>query len=274
MTTPISAPVLLADEEPPVLTPADVRRAYPSALADRTEDEAPVLAAAIDGQTAMFVAFQDGAAQAAAQSDPARATGMHLDGHAEDRGIKRSAGEEDETLRARMFFPDGVVTPEAIKATADAVLEPYTETPCILWETILDRWFVFDGGGDASSHVGDGDDDAGGGFYPDRYYNDRETSHPGGAMPFDDHDGRYYVLRVPDLGGLGEKASFVFNGTQDAIDDGPGWFVFDSSADVGAFVFENTRTAREIYEAIVAAVAPLVGHGVRWMMTIDPKLTP
>jgi hypothetical protein len=50
------------------------------------------------------------------------ATGVWLDAHARDRGVRRQAGEGDDELRVRLRTIDDAVTPPALLAIANAVL--------------------------------------------------------------------------------------------------------------------------------------------------------
>lgn len=258
----------------PVIDEADVLAAYPAE--QRAPETAPVRDAIVAAQTALFLEWQNRAAYAAAQSDPSRATERYLEGLAEERGVIPQEGESSSALRTRLFSVPAVVTPDAIRAAVDAILGEFTDITCHVWETVLDRWFVHDGDPAHPWHsfVSDGAVDDVGPSYPDRYYDARGGSDPGGSFAFDNHNGRAFVIRLPDLGGVTDYLGFAFDGTQPlTIQNRPGFYVFDGSQAVeNVFVFDGGSEPLAIYQRIVNVVVGIVGHGVRFSIHVDTKL--
>src|SRR5262245_5171408 len=101
-------PFIPAGGDLPVSSEDDVRKVLPD-LAQGPADEAPVREALVAAQQTMFERWQEASAYAAAQSDPTRATGIYLVGHAEDRELVKREGEDDEAFRERMFAPAELV---------------------------------------------------------------------------------------------------------------------------------------------------------------------
>jgi hypothetical protein len=89
----------------------------------------------------------------------------------------------------------------------------------------------------------------------------RPGSRIGGAWAFSDHVGRYFVLRVPVLAGLGRAHAFV-----------PRAYVFDGGHRAGFFVFDGAGSALGVYQAITNAINRIKAHSVRWMLHADPSL--
>jgi len=250
---------------------------------------APVRDAIIEAETDLFLAYQAGAAYAAAQSDPTRATGMYLDGFLNEVELFRQPNETDEPARTRYFsggFADGVVTPLAILATVNAILAPYTTHLSELSDSVLDRWYVQQtDSADADltwdpasssyvpavwhSFVGDGitdmDPD-----YPDRRYTLRQQPYPGGARTWNDEFGREFLLRVPDISASDAYAAYVADGTSTVV----ARYVYDGAQTNGdaAFVFQGLSDSDAVYAAIVSQVEAIRGQGIRWLMIVDPRL--
>jgi len=81
----------------------------------------------------------------------------------------------------------------------------------------------------------------------------------------DDDLGRMFVLRIPDLGGVGDRATFVSQGQAD-----DGFFVSTSAVgEFTSFINGDTATAESLYEAIVNQVDVMTGQSVRWMLIVD-----
>lgn len=263
--------------ELPVKSESDVRDVLPGNIKAVPQDDAPVREAIISAETEMFLSWQESSSYAAAQSDPTRAEGEYLDGHLEDRDLKRNGSEDDESARSRMFDIQKVVTPEAILAAADSILSPYTTIKCQYLESVLDRWFLTGPVSSFRSFIGASPE------YPDRYYNLRPQSSPGGAWTFADNGGRYFVLRVPVLDSLNGSHMFLFDGT---VEPGPGnehaeaaWIAdgsdtggTESTGVTATFVSVGGGAALDIYQSVADAVNSIIPAGVRWQLYADPDL--
>lgn len=275
---PVPLPFDPAGGDLPVKGEQDVRDALPAFVRDVPSADAPVREALVGGATRMFLEWQSASAYAAAQADPTRATGVYLEGHAEDRGHHKRGVEDDEVLRARMLATPEVVTPEAILAVVNALLAPYTSVQAQYHESILDRWYVQDGTATWHSFIGAGPE------YAARHYDERPQSDPGGAWAFDDSQGRYFVLRVPELTSINGAHMFVFDGSVPPdpalgnaesawIADGSNTGGTEANGHVATFVSTGLGTALDVYQGIVDAVNAIRGAGVRWMLIADPNLT-
>ncbi len=274
---PIDAGVL------PVSSTTDVSNEWAAELTQPTT--APIRDAIIDGQAEALLAYQRASRYAAAQSDPARATGIYQDEIGSyERGVHRQPGEDDTPYRARYLGFQGVVDPNDIIAAANAVLAPYTTISCRYAES-SDGWFLNDGGNAWSSHVFDS---AGGSLgspnetpqYPDRLYpiataaglTSIPNRRPPGAFVNEDTFGRWFLLRAPDISAVDTTVAALFDAT--APTDGSGFFLTDGSGSFGGeFLFDFASTANDIYNALIGAVDVLVGQGVRWSMTVEAGLT-
>ena len=255
----------------PVASAADVLAVH--GIEQRSAPAAPVRDALVEAETAMFLAYQERADYAAAQSDPMRATGVYLAGHASDRGIYRQEGEDDEELRGRVFTVPEVVSPQAILGAANAILAPYTDKEAKLFESVVDRLFLGDGTATFHAFLTDGTVDVDP-QYQDRRYDLRPGIGAGGGWVFGDHDGRYFILRVPDISGVTDALGYAYSGAQDP-DDSAGLFMGDGSDPDGSssvFLYQGLSDALNVYQAIVNTVERIRGHGVRWMLIVDPKL--
>jgi hypothetical protein len=82
-----------------------------------------------------------------------------------------------------------------------------------------------------------------------------------------------FILRVPDVGAAVDLAAYV----DDGADAGArGMFVSDGNiANLygQSFVYEGLQTAQSVYQQIANSVSQIAGHGVRWVLWVDPKLT-
>lgn len=268
MPIPVGSPL---DAGLPVTGPDDVLAKWPERV--REAEDAPNRDAIANALAAKFIAYQKAASYSVQQADPTTATGQYLRQHATPVGIFAQEGEDDESLRDRLFAIPEVVTPQAILTLTNSVLARYTSAKAQLCESVLDRVFLFDGELDeeCASYIGDGtaslDPD-----YPDRRYDFRPQRSPTGALPFDDHEGRLFILRVPDIGQAIALAAYPDDGTTD--DGDAGTFIGDG-ADLGAegtFLFQGGASVNTIYQQLVNAIDAIAGSGVRWSLIVDPKL--
>lgn len=277
-TLPAPLPIIPGAGDLPVKTAEDVREGYPAHVKQVPAANAPVREAIVEGQRVMQLRYQERAGYAAVQSDPTRATGIYLAGHAEDRGFFKQQNEDDEALRARVFAVPDIVTPAAIVAVVNAILAPYSNVECQYLESALDRLFVQDGNGDTGWHSFIGAPPE----YPDRYYALRPNSSPGGAWVFSNEIGRMFVLRVPVLESLDESHAFAWDGTVNLaavgaprslwIHDGSDTGGSESNGSVATFITVGLATPLEVYQAIANTVTAIKGAGVRWMLVADPGL--
>lgn len=258
----------------PIRDAADVLALWPETV-QRSED-APVRDALAESMADMFGAYQASASYAAAQSDPTRATDQYLEIHATDVGIFPQDGETGDELRDRLFTTPDVVTPSAILAVANAVLARYTTALAQLSESVLDRWFVFDGvpANACHSFVTDGTASVTP-VYPRRRYDFRPQRSPTGALPFANHVGRMFILRVPDIGAATSRSTYVDDGTDNGTTP-RGMFVSDGNVanlHGQSFFYTGLQTALSAYQQIANSVQQIAGHGVRFVLWVDPKLT-
>jgi hypothetical protein len=271
---PAPFPFLPSGGDLAVSSTDDVLAAFPARV--RNAETAPVRDAITEAMLAMYLAHQERVDYAAAQSDATRAVGAALDGLGYDRGIFRQDGEGNEAYRDRIFATPAVVTRSAIVDAVNQILAAYTAVEAQLFESVLDREFVRNDS-DASSWGGAFITDGRTNIdpeYQDRMYDQRPNSHPGGAWAFSEHYGRYFVLRIPSLSDAGSAVGFMFDGTQEPS-QGLGFFTDDGTDGDGSaagFLYSGSSDATSIYQAIINVVERLRGHGVRWMLIIDPKL--
>lgn len=271
-TLPIPFPALPSGGDLPLRSREDWLAKLPEVV--RREEVAPVRDDVAEAASGILLAYQARAAYAAAQSDGTRATGVYLDGHLEDAGLPRQAGEDDESARDRLYSPQRVVTPNAVKAVVDSILLAAGVTKrCVVFESVLDRWFVSDGSASWHSFVTDGTVSLDP-LYQDRRYDLRPDSGPGGAWAFGDHHGRWMVIRVPVVA-LPEFGAFAWLGEAMQVVPGLGFFVTDgthTAGDDNGFVFSGNADASEVYQTIVNVVERVKGAGIRVTLLIDPKL--
>ncbi len=276
-TLPAPLPFVPAGGELPVVDADDVRRALPAQMQGDAAS-APVREGLVAAQTAMFLEWQYASANAAAQSDPTRASDFYLDGQGEDRSTLRQPGENDDAFRARMLAVPDIVTPAAIIAAVNAILAPYTAIECQLFEG-LDRWFPSDGlvASRWLSFIGAPPD------YGDRYYTERPNANPGGAWVFGDDNGRYFVIRVPTLANLDGSHFYLYDGSVNEdqiggqvgrawIHDGTNTGGTEANGHVASFVNVGLGTALDVYQAIANTVQAIKGQGVRWQLIDSPAL--
>lgn len=269
---PIPFPALPSGGDLPVRSKDDWLAQLPEPV--RREESAPVRDAVAEAAAGILLRYQDRAAYAAAQSDGTRATGIYLDGFLEDAGLPRQAGEDDEAARDRLYSPQAIVTPNAIKAAVDAILlGAGVDKRCVVFESVGDRWFVSDGSAVWHSFVTDGTVSLDP-MYDDRRYALRPGSGPGGAWACGDHFGRWMIVRVPVIN-LPSFGAFAWRGDDFQVAAGLGFFVTDGThlaGDDNGFVFSGNAAAAEVYQAIVNVVERIKGAGVRLSLVIDPKL--
>lgn len=248
----------------PVNGTQDVLAEFPSP--HRAPATAPVRDALVAGMVEAFKAYQAIAARAAAQSDPLRATGDYLKSFAEERGVVPGVGEDEESVRARLFTAPAIVVPDAIRAGVNAILAPFTSSECQLSELDLDGWFVHDGTGTWDSFIGAEPD------YPSRYYEDLPHRLPGGAVPSWSYP-RSFLLRVPSVDTADSTISYALEGAGGIfVGDGSDASGSESSGAIGFSIFVDPRRADEIYTTIIGFVESVKGHGVSWSMVIDTSL--
>ncbi len=251
----------------PVTSTDDIIAAYPERV--QREPVAPVRDAIVEMQTEILLAYQLAASYAAAQSDPTRSTGVYLEEDAAEVGVFRQDAEEDESLRDRLFSPPAVVTPLNIRAAVDAILAPVTSTPCVLWESVLDRLYVSNGAATWTSFVGDGESEMTP-YYPDRRYDLRGSVTPGGPFTFSEGEGRFFILRVPDLSEADAVAAYAVS----PLITGATWGLYadDGTGSYPSYAYSGGVTGEAIYATIINTVDGLKGHGIRWRLVVDPKL--
>jgi hypothetical protein len=269
----------------PVVDSDDVLARFP-ALVNR-KDSAPVRDGLVAALTQVMLTYQERAGFALAQADVLDAIGDALVEIGSKRGVFRAPGESDFDYRTRILTIPSMVTPAAILAAADAILAPYTTVKSQYSESISDRWYL---GKHTSprawhSYVWQGTTSRAP-SYPDRFYKDdaaanageyRAQSDPGGARLFRDPHGRRFTLRIPVLRGISEAGAFVR--IDPAITPGHfagGMFLYQHatvSVAENTFVRRSSASAHSIVEAIVNVINRIKGHGVRWILEADPKLT-
>jgi len=276
---PVLLPFIPWAGDLPVSSEDDVRAVLPD-FAQGDPAGAPVREAIVSTILETQLQWELGSGYAAAQSDATRATDIYLDGYGEDYGFSRQEAEQDEVFRDRIFAVPAVVTPEAILAIATKILAPYSMVKPQLIESILDRWYVEDDTATWRAYVGPVDPD-----YPDRYYDDRVQAHPGGLWCFDDStDGRMFVLRVPVLDYVDSDLAYVGNGSNlrsSEVDGTYSFFIGDglnmnnveADGTYSSFIFQDLSLSAAVIQSIIDAIEGIRGHGIRWMLWVDPALT-
>jgi hypothetical protein len=227
---------------------------------------APVRDAFVAAWTVGFTKYQDVAAEAAAQSDPLRATGDYLKTFANEHGVIPGANESEESIRQRMFRAPEIVTPDVIVSGVNAILAPFTSALCTLSELELDGYFVHDGTAEWDSFIGADPD------YPERYYDDVPSLLPGGAVPSSGLP-RSFVLRIPPLEDNDDTVSFVSD-TDDGIFIGDGSDTSGAETDgsVATSVFIDPQLSDDLYAQIAGYVESIKGQGMSWSLIVDPAL--
>jgi hypothetical protein len=275
--TPLDGGVL------PVSSTADVAAEWAPEI--QQPPVAPLRDAIQDGQAAALLEYQRASRYAAAQSDPGRGTDEYEDEILEEHGVYRQPGESNAAARARMFAGPTVVSMTGIIAAANAVLAPYTTISCVYAEE-SDGCFACSSSSNFSTHAFSNTDAGTAGHtpnYPDRLYPGSVAAglqslplrRPPGCMPNIDVAGRWFLLRVPDISSLDNDLTTV-DSSADTVSAQGGVFagVGVSTTDLNiTFSFQNAgETSNQVYQAVIAAVNPLVGEGVRWSMVVDPLL--
>ncbi len=264
----------------PVATSAEVLAVLPSFL--RTSDPAPVRDALIAALTEVFRTYQVKAAYAAAQADPGRATGIYLEGLAEDHNVFRQPAETLAQLRARIFSAPSIVTPAAIIAAVNSIVLPFTTIEPQVFEDI-DCNFITDDGGGANGYAYDtfvGSNPRA----PSRLYHEdavenggyeRDQAQPGGFWVFGDTNGRYFVVRLPSLVTADDNFTFVTSAGDDAsfISDGSDTSGSEANGHVIEFTYTSNTTSDEIYDAVCTAIERIKGQGIRFQVIVDTGLT-
>lgn len=270
----------------PVADTDDVSAAWAQEMNDA--QQAPVRDAIKAGQLAGLRKYQKLSRYSAAQSDQLRATGEYQDEiFGEERGIRRQTGETDDAYRARALAFEATVDPEDIIAAANAVLAPYTSISCRYAEQ-SDGWFLSDTattdeGGTRiwSSHLFDAPGAASQvPSYPDRgYVADPSTlvactgRRPPGAMPNFDAQGRWFLLRCPDISPIDSSSVPAYAGDQ-AASNASGFFLGAGTSGTAniSCLFDYSSTADQVYQALIGVVQNIVGHSIRWSLVVDPNL--
>lgn len=273
---------IIGGENLPVISPADVLRAFPKFVRD--SDPAPIRDAIVAALTEIFIEFQQRAEYAAAQSDARTTTDIYLEGLGADKDLEKQPGETDAQFRARLFSVPDLVTPHAIIAAVLTLISPYTPAQPQIFEASLDRWFIDDT--HHYSFIGSSPQ------YLDRLFPDdiaingavRSNSAPGGAWVFSDMVGRYFVLRIPPLTGSDDQHAFISLVTADPIlnilisngsfiNDGTNIANSELNGTDATFIFADRQLSQEIYSAIVSTVDRIKGHSIRWAAWVDTRLT-
>jgi hypothetical protein len=247
-----------------------------------TDKEQPVTDALAETLLAVVLAYQHRSAYAAAQADIQRSTEEYLDGLGQDRTYERGETEDNPDYRARILdFPD-LVAGWAIRAVVNALLAPFTATTCHVFEPTLDRLFIGPpSGADWNSFIGRNPE------YPTRFYEQDAADNggyfiagnePGAARCYDDHAGRLFHVRIPDLAGLHDDPASVYSsvslGNPDPRQSGTiAMHIGDgSNSNVAAYLTASSAEAQSVYQAIINAVDQIKGHTVRWILEVDPSM--
>jgi len=283
---PFTPPAVPGGGDLPVRSTEDVKTLLPKGI--QQAENAPVRDALVEALTKIAFSWQEAASAAAAQADIGRATDQFLVGAAEDRSSAKQLSESDAAFRARALAVPATVSRKAIVDAVNAILAPFTAIQCRVFDSILDRMYVFNGSGPNTSHCYVSAPSASGNIfsgpnYPDRLYPEYAAqnggaflpnSSPGGAWAFGDCVGRYFVVRVPDLAPVFASHAFTTGQTLPS----PGThhlYVFTGAAtnnDFRAYVSGNSLTAIAVYQAIVNSVNNLIGQSMRWQLFVDPNL--
>ncbi len=247
----------------PVTTGADVLAEFPQP--QRNAEVAPVRDAFCETFALGFLEYQNAAAQAAAQIDMLRATGLHLRAIAEARTVAVGRSDDDETLRARILATPEIVTPEAIYAAINEVLAPRTDKTCQVSELNLDGYFVHAGTSVWDSFIGSEPN------YPDRYYEDVPESLPGGAVPSSGRP-RSFAIRVPSLAGSNNLFTYASSNPETFAGDGSDTAGSETSGALGYFTYADSKTSDDLYDTIVSVVNAIKGQGITWSLLVDDRL--
>jgi hypothetical protein len=288
---PLPPPAVPGGGDLPVVTTQDVLTLLPKGI--QQPQTAPVRDALVGALTQIALSWQEAASYAAAEADIGRSTDQWLSGNADDRSFNKQATETDPAFRARSLGVPATVSTAAIVSAINAILAPYTAIPCRVFDSVLDRMYVFDGTVTSRSYVAGS---AGltfppfsnaGPNYPDRLYPEYASqnggaflpnSSPGGAWPFGDCIGRYLVVRITDLAPTFLGHAYTTNTLLPTVALSPfkHLYVFTGSAPgtgTRAFINQSSQTALGVYQSIVNTVNSLIGQSIRWQLFVDPRLT-
>ncbi len=226
---------------------ADILIEFPAP--QKNPEVAPVRDAIAAAFAEGFIEYQDVSERAAGESDPLRATGNYLRGHAEERQIVPVIGESEPSIRSRLFASPLIVTPDAIVATINEVISPLE---CKISELDLDGWFIHASGDGAvwDSFVGAEPN------YPDRYYDEMPELRVGGCVPSNNLPRSFHV-RIPALQAQDEAYSYI----------GDTYYVGDDLN-----IFQDQTLSVDKYNTIIARVEKIKGQGILWSMLIEPGI--
>jgi hypothetical protein len=262
----------------PVSSDADVLQLLPHEY--REEETAPVRDALVHAHATQQEFYQEKADYAAAQSDIGRATGRYLQALGADRGFRKQDNESNDEFRSRTLAVPDLVTPGAIVDAVNAILAEVGAGECEYLESIADRLYVNETGGTGicAGVVGATP------INPTRLYPEdeavngaaRPNASPGAAWTFDDHVGRFFVLRVPNLASLDSALPTPWSSSSTAPNRSIGRGSLFLRTSVGlanhGYLYANASTALDTYKRICDTVAAIVGHSIRWMMISDTTL--
>lgn len=278
---PLSVDDQLGSGDLPVRDRDDVKAILPAKYKEQVT--APVRDALVDGSTGAHRTWQDRATIAAAKADVSRSQDELLDGLGADRDITRAKDEPNPAYRRRIFELPLLVSPTNIVDEVNKILAPFTDIEAQLFESVLDRWYASRRASNAVWHsfVGRrGQKNPGpnygsrllAGDAPQNNGQFRPNTNPGNAWAFNDQAGRYFILRVPDLVGLGVFAPA--RGPIGSQDPSISWYVGDGTSAINtSYLSASASTALSVYEAIVDRVQSMVGQSIRWKLVADPELT-
>jgi hypothetical protein len=266
---PVGAP--LQGGSLPVAGPDDVLGVFDDD--HRAPDTAVVRDGFVLAFTTGFLGYQSAASYAAAQCDPLRATGDYLRSLASEHGIIPNNGETDAGIQNRIFLAPQIVTPLATADQINNLIAPFTTSQCIVLELGCDCWFVSAGDASWDSFVSASDDVTH--HYQDRLYPDDAAENGGlffsNAAPHQAIPSpgipRSFHVRAPSLAAADQLFAFVSDS------DNATFFVDAGDAVAGpTFIFQNTVTEEDLYEAIIGLVDSIKGQGMTWSLYVDPSL--
>lgn len=290
----------------PVSSTADVQGEWSEDMLAATSS--PIRDAIIAGHLAMLQEWQRRSRYAAAQSDILRATDEYLAELLEERGVQKQPGETDyQYLTRALGGPGSLVSPAAVLVTALSFLTPYTSILPV-YEERSDAWFTFnETSGPAwcpTLQYGDAVTAATTPVYPDRLYlqtpggstaNVIPQRMPQGARPNSDSYGRWFLLRVPEIGALsldfetvvGIDSNNLSTAVFTAPTDSYGLFSLYTSQGTSfgagnpainraggfAFLRQESLTSQQVYQAMIDDINSIIDMSVRWTLVVDPNLT-
>lgn len=271
-TLPLPTVAAVDGGDLPVSDIEDILAILPGFL--KPEDPSPVRDAILAALVAMMVKYQTLSSEGVAMCDVLRSLDSSLRGLGEDRGVYQQEGEDIENYRARILATPGIVTPEAIIAAVNAILAPFTSIECQYAESVQDRWYV---GTSAArnwhSYVWDSTTSMAPG-YPERLYEEyadqnmgyyRPNSRPSGALVFDDTKGRMFIIRIPDIAGIGDLGGFPSSSELSSR-------FYVGGIGVSSGIRKIGTTAADTFNLIVSTIDRLRAHSIRFVVISDPKL--